>query len=151
MRKTLFFSLLLIAACASKERRPASLVSVNGVIELQQALDAGAAPTVAYLRKQTTAKSYDGLNGRDPAAQLPAGLLAERVAQPVSKEKRMQTQFLRKYRAWTPERRVARAGQLIADFHCGNAIEAQSLGMILELDFPEEKARASSQDLHEKV
>lgn len=151
MRKTLLFSLLIISACASKERRPASLVSSSGVVELQQALHMGAAPTVAYLKTQTTAKSYDGLNGHDPAAQLPASLRAERVVQPVSKEKSQQTQFLRKYRAWTPERRVARADQLVADFQCGQAIEAQSLGMILELDFPEEKAKASSQALHEKV
>jgi len=154
MRKILIISFLVVSACASKERRSAAVVIVptNGVVDLEQALQSGAAPTVAYLKTQTTAKSYDGLNGRDPADQLPAAIRAERIVQATPKDKITQSGFIRKFRAWTPSHREKHAQSLLGEnFHCGNAIEAQSMAMTLEIDFPEETAMASSQALHEKV
>lgn len=155
MRKILIVSLLIVSACASKERKPAAVAVLvptsDGVVELEQALQQGAAPTVAYLKTQVTAKSYDGLNGRDPAAQLPSAIRAERITQVVPKDRVTLTTFIRKFREWTPARRAHYATQLQSEkFHCGQALEAQAMAMTLEIDFPEEAAMVSSQALHEK-
>lgn len=155
MRKILIVSLLIVSACASKERKPAAVAVLvptsDGVVELEQALQQGAAPTVAYLKTQVTAKSYDGLNGRDPAAQLPSAIRAERITQVVPKDRVTLTTFIRKFREWTPARRAHYATQLQGEkFHCGQALEAQAMAMTLEIDFPEEAAMVSAQALHEK-
>ncbi|MBS1970960.1 MAG: lytic transglycosylase domain-containing protein [Bdellovibrionales bacterium] len=155
MRKILITSLLVVSACASKERRPAAvpvlIPASDGAVELDQALQQGATPTVAYLKTQVTAKSYDGLNGRDPAAQLPTAIRAERITQAIPKDRNVLTAFIRKFREWTPARRAHYATQLQGEnFHCGQAVEAQAMAMTLEIDFPEEGAMASSQALHEK-
>jgi len=155
MRKILIVSLFLVSACATKERQPASLSILvptsDGAVGLEQALQQGATPTVAYLKSQVTAKSYDGLNGRDPAAHLPAAIRSERVAIVIPKERNALTAFIRKFREWTPSRRAQHASLLQGDqFHCGQALEAQALAMTLEIDFPDEGAMVSSQSLHEK-
>jgi transglycosylase-like protein with SLT domain len=155
MRKILIISLFFLSACASKERRPAAapvlVPASDGLVELEQALLQGAAPTVTYLKSQLTVKSYEGLNGRDPAASLPVSIRAERISQPVSKERNTLTMFIRRFREWSPVRRARYAAQLQGDdFHCGRAVEAQAMAMTLEIDFPEEGAMVSSQALHEK-
>lgn len=155
MRKILITSLLIVSACASKERRPTAVPVLvpasDGAVELDQALQQGASPTVAYLKTQVTVKSYDGLNGRDPAAQLPTAIRAERITQAIPKDRNVLTAFIRKFREWTPAHRARYASQLQGDgFHCGQAVEAQAMAMTLEIDFPEEAAMASSQVLHEK-
>lgn len=155
MRKILVLSLFLISACASKERRPAAVPVLvptsNGVVDLEQALQQGAGPTVAYLKTQVTAKSFEGLDSRDPAAQLPAAIRSERIVLQTPKDKATQSAFVRKFRAWTPARRQAHAQRLMNDFHCGEAIEAQSMAFTLEIDFPNDDAKKSAESLHQEV
>ncbi len=150
MRKLFIFSFLLITGCATKSREPAMVVP-SGALELSQALQQGMAPTLAQLRLQTSVLGFEGLNSKDPAAQLPASLKAEKTVQVVSKDKSQQQQFLKKFRNWSLTKKAHRGHQLLAEFDCGKAVESQALGFSLELDFPEAEASLVSQNLHEKV
>ncbi|MFM6928653.1 MAG: transglycosylase SLT domain-containing protein, partial [Bdellovibrio sp.] len=151
MRKLLLASLILLSGCATKSRQPSSVASLpSDAWKLDQALAQGTVPTLDYLKVHITAKPYSGLNGRDPSAQLPKEIRAEKGT-PVSKEKNQQSVFLRKFRGWTPEHRVQHGDELVANFSCENAVETQSMGYILEIDFPEQKAKELSQSLHDKV
>lgn len=152
MHYLLIISLLFVTACAttSKSRLPAA-VAPTGSLELSQALQQGADPTLVYLRTQTTAESYPGLNARDPAAALPEGLRAVRVATVVPKERQEQQKYIRKFRNWSSEKRSSKASELLASFECSKAIESQALGFTLEIDYPEQEAKDASQALHEKV
>jgi len=151
MRKLVLASLILLSGCATKSRQPSSVVSLpSNAWELEQALSQGTVPTLDYLKTHITATPYGGLNGRDPSAQLPKEIRAEKGA-PVSKEKNQQSAFIRKFRGWTPEHRVKHGDELVANFSCEHALETQSMGYILEIDFPEQKAKELSASLHDKV
>lgn len=148
MRELLIFALLFVSACSTTSRRPASVP--EDALTLEQALQQGPVPTLAYLKSRIKAQSYPEIKSVDPLAQVPAILKAGRPA-PSSEDKRAQQQFLRQYRAWSPARRVHRAQELVTEFECSKAVETQTLGFSLEIDFPAEDARAASQSLHEKV
>jgi hypothetical protein len=147
------FILLVVAACASKPRQPSS-VSLpeppKDALTLEQALVQGSEQTLAYLHQQTALQSYPGLEGRDPAAQIPASLKAVRSAAS-SHEKSQQQAHLRKFRPWSLAKKMTRAKDLLEDFTCEKGLESQALGYSLELDFPEATAMTTSQSLHEKV
>src|SRR5437868_6301447 len=101
MRYILISLFLLGSACASKSRLPSSAnVAPGEALELEQALQQGAAPTLAYLKAQTSVTAYEGLSSRDPAVNLPKSIKAERSVQS-SKEKSVQQMYLRKFRAWS--------------------------------------------------
>jgi soluble lytic murein transglycosylase len=70
---------------------------------------------------------------------------------PITKEKKEQQAFLRKFRGWSPGKRATHGEELVSEFNCDKALETQALGYSLELDFPETRARDVSQALHEKV
>lgn len=150
MRHLLIVVLLFISACSSTPtpRRPASVPS--DALSLEQALQQGQEPTLTYLKSKTTAQAYPDMDPQEPFAQLPASLRAGKPA-PLSEEKKTQQKFLRQYRPWSAKKKIRRAEELVADFNCDKAIESQTLGFSLEIDFPAEEARAASQALHEKV
>lgn len=152
MRKIVLTSFIFLAACATKPRQPSSVVVTvpKGAWELEQALSQGTEPTLGYLKEHIIAKPYEGINGREPLAQIPKEIRSERVTTH-SKEKSLQQAFLRKFRAWSPERRIKHSDELLANFTCEHATETQSMGYILEIDFPEQKAKELSQSLHDKV
>lgn len=158
MRFTFLTLAIFTTACASKTPHPAvSTEPVAHVIaaattpafELEQALQGGEPVTLAKLKSQSTAQSFGELSSRDPAASLPEDLKVEKT-QATTKDHTQQV-FLRKFHNWSFHRKMARAGQLLDGFQCGNAVEAQSMGFSLELDFPSEEAMKTSEALHEKV
>lgn len=154
MQYLIIFAIILASGCASKPRQPSSVVTAvpKGALELEQALTQGSMPTVAHLKSLTTAKAYEGLTSRDPAAQLPDSLRAEKyVAPAVTKEKAQQSQFLRKFRSWSFAKKTSKGRELVENFTCENVIETQSLGYSLELDYPAEEAGQLAKELHEKV
>lgn len=118
---------------------------------MEHALELGAEPTLAWMRTQATAKSFEGLSARDPAEALPASLKAERISTAVSEDKKRQSAFFRQFRAWKFSRKLARAQALATDFRCEDGLEAQALGHSLEIDFPEAEAITISRTLHEKI
>jgi soluble lytic murein transglycosylase-like protein len=146
----LFFVCHFVSACASKSRQPTATGSASETLDLEQALQQGAAPTLAYLKARTSLKSYEGLNSRDPAIYIPKSLKAERSVQ-ATKEKSLQQQYLRKFRTWSLEKKTRREQELLADFNCGKAVESQALGYSLELNYPAAEASAASRALHEQV
>jgi soluble lytic murein transglycosylase len=178
MEKLFFVSLVfVISACASKTT-PARDVSATtpptpatattpsqtpvvtpalqsqvttGPLYLDQALIQGGDATIAYLKSQTTAKPFDGINGRDPMKALPQDLRAERIALSVPPEKKQQQKFLHKFHNWSAKKRLSKGQELAEGFDCKNAIETQAMGFSLELDFPDSDAMETSQLLHEKV
>jgi soluble lytic murein transglycosylase-like protein len=135
-------------ACASANRAPATAPA--GTLPLEQALQQGLPKTLEYLKPLAVGESYVTGTLRDPAANVPKSLKAERPAKP-SKEKSQQQRFLKIFRAWSLNRKTAKARVLTADFDCSKALEAQALGFSLELDFPEDEATIASTALHEKV
>lgn len=122
----------------------------SGSLELGQALQQGAAPTLIYLRSQSSAKPFEGLYSVDPATALPPSLKADKPIQ-VSQEKSQRQQFLRTFRKWSFAKKAHRGTELISEFSCDKALESQALGLSLEIDFPEAEAITTSQLLHEKV
>lgn len=151
MHYTFVLFFVIISACATKSRQPSSFEEVpKGALDLERALLQGPELTLAHLRTQITLQSYPGLDSKDPAAQIPLILKGGRPAS-ISPEKSLQQQYLRKFRSWNLARKTNRANELVAEFECGKAIETQTLGFSLELDFPETIAISASQSLHEKV
>jgi soluble lytic murein transglycosylase len=150
MRHVFIFLLLSISACATKSRQPNLVGEASETLELEQALQQGEAPTLAFLKMQTSLKGFEGLNSRDPAIYIPKSLKAEKLVQ-VSKEKSLQQQYLRKFRSWSLAKKTKRERELVAEFDCGKAIESQALGFSLELSFPEAEASAAARALHEQV
>ncbi|MBC7371864.1 MAG: lytic transglycosylase domain-containing protein, partial [Bdellovibrionaceae bacterium] len=146
----MFFSFLLSISCASPSRQPTAVQNPGAPLELAEALQMGAVPAVARLRSQLTALSFEGLDSRDPAMVLPAGLRAEKPAK-ISKEKNQQSQFIRKFKTWKFAKKLRRAQELTVDFGCESAMETQALAFTFEIDFPENDAISWSQVLHEKV
>lgn len=146
-------SLILLSACASKPRHPASvMVEVpQGSLKLEQALTQGQASTLEYLRAQNKAAPFEGLKGKDPAAQIPAELKAGRAVVVSNEEKNVRQSFIRKYRAMSFAKKSQHATDILANFDCKQALEGQALGLSLEIDFPEVAAMDLSRDLHEKV
>jgi hypothetical protein len=160
MRYMLFILLLVSFGCASKPRQPATAGEATPVtpatggssetMDLDAALQKGPGPTLEFLKAQSKAKSFDGLDSADPAANLPRSLKPERSSQ-LNKEKSFQQAFLRKFKAWNLPKKLNRGQELLADFDCGKATESQALGFSLEIDFPDQDAGKTSQALHEKI
>ncbi|MGZ3745266.1 MAG: hypothetical protein ACXVBQ_15490, partial [Pseudobdellovibrionaceae bacterium] len=96
MRSLLIFTLFTFLACAAKTRQPDALADNPGGLELEQALQQGAAPTLGFLKEHISLKSFEGLNSRDPAVHIPKSLKAEKTVQ-VSKEKNLQQMYIRKF------------------------------------------------------
>ena len=153
MRYLLLSSILFVSACAttSKPRVPASEAPPTGSLELTQALQQGVEPTLAYLKSQSSAEAFTGLNGRDPAAALPESLRAVRVTTVTPPEKQEQQKFIRLFKKWSTAKRSAKSAELLEGFTCEKAIESQSLAFTLEIDYPEQAAKDAAQALHEKV
>ncbi|HEY8271421.1 MAG TPA: lytic transglycosylase domain-containing protein [Pseudobdellovibrionaceae bacterium] len=150
MRFIILLIIFMSSACATKIRQPNAVDAPANSLELEQALLQGAAPTLAFLKTQTSLKSFEGLNSRDPAIYIPKTLKAEKSF-PISKEKNLQQHFLRRFRGWNLKQKIKREHELLADFNCGKAVETQALGFSFELDFPEAEASAGSRALHEQV
>ncbi|WP_413560337.1 lytic transglycosylase domain-containing protein [Bdellovibrio sp. HCB209] len=155
MRKIAVISLLFLSACASKSRTPSAAEVVvtpppAGALTLDQALLQGQDATIEHLKGQIKAEAYTSLQTREPAADMPQSIRAERIKND-DPNKKQQSAFLRKFRGWSSHKRVTHGGELVADFNCDKALESQALGYSLELDFPEAQARDVSKQLHEKV
>lgn len=141
---------LFSSACASTNRHPAA-VAPAGSLLLEDAITQGPTATLQYLKNQTTdVTGYVQGHPRDPAALIPQELKAEKPAPP-SKEKRQQQAFFKLFRSWGLARKTAKARALTSEFECSKALEAQSLGLSLELEFPDEEATIASEALHQKV
>ena len=153
MRKLLLTSILFVSACAttSKPRTPAAEAPPTGSLELSQALQQGAEPTLAYLKSQSTAEPFAHLSGRDPAAGLPESLRSVKVTTVVPKEKQEQQKYIRQFRNWSTAKRSSKSTELLEGFTCDKAIESQALAFTLEIDYPEQTAKDAAQALHEKV
>ncbi|RYZ85427.1 MAG: hypothetical protein EOP04_15990 [Proteobacteria bacterium] len=117
MRVIMLFSVLISISCASNNsrREPTAVLPPGKLLELSEALQMGAVPAVAHLRSQITAKSFDGLYARDPAAALPLSLRPEKQPK-VSKEKNVQFQFIKKFKTWNLAKKTRRAQELTVDF-----------------------------------
>ncbi|MGZ3745746.1 MAG: lytic transglycosylase domain-containing protein [Pseudobdellovibrionaceae bacterium] len=150
MRSLLIFTLFTFLACAAKTRQPDALADNPGGLELEQALQQGAAPTLGFLKEHISLKSFEGLNSRDPAVHIPKSLKAEKTVQ-VSKEKNLQQMYIRKFHTWKLAKKIKRESEILTDFSCAKAVEAQALGFSFELDFPEAEAAKGSRTLHEQV
>ncbi|QDK44508.1 hypothetical protein DOM22_04715 [Bdellovibrio sp. ZAP7] len=156
MRKLVLISFVFLAACASKSRQPTAVAEVvqipapAGALTLDQALAQGQDATIEYLKSQLKAQPYGSLDSRDPAADMATSVRAERIKND-NPDKKQQSAFLKKFRGWSPKKRVTHGEELVADFNCDKALESQALGYSLELDFPEQAARDTSKQLHEKV
>lgn len=147
------FIILVLSACASKPRHPAGVVAEVplGSLKLDQALTQGAVATFEYLRTQNKSSPFEGLRGKDPAAQIPVEMKAVKAAAVSNEEKSLRQSFIRKYRPMSFARKAKRGADLLANFDCKQAVESQALGLSLEVDFPEVAAMDLSRDLHEKV
>ncbi len=150
MRYMLVFILLFVFGCVSKPRQPNAMGSALATLELEQALQQGEGPTLAYLKAQTSLKSFTGLNSRDPAINIPKSIKAEKLSQ-ATKEKSLLQAYLRKFRTWSLAKKTKKGHELVAKFDCGKAVESQALGFSLELDFPEIEASTVSRALHEQI
>ncbi len=150
MRYLLLILFVFVSACATRTRLPAA-VAPEGALELSEALSQGVKPTLEYLKNQTTAKSFSGLTGSDPAKNIPDSLKAPRVSSVSTKVKSQQGQFLRRHRQWSSKKRASKAQELVSDFNCDKAVETQALGYSMEIDFPADEAMTAAQALHEKV
>jgi hypothetical protein len=139
---------LFSTACASSSRLPASAPA--GTLALDIALQQGPAATLEYLKAHNGSVGYVKGNPRDPAAFLPKSLKAERPAKP-PKEKREQQVFFKRFRPWSLAKKTTKAQEIISEFECSRALEAQSLGLSLEIDFPDTEATVASETLHQKV
>jgi hypothetical protein len=149
MHYILFSFFLFSIACATPTRHPAA-VAPPGSLLLEQALQQGPAPTLEYLKTQTSVTGYIQGHPRDPAAMIPKELRAERPVPP-PKEKKIQQAFFKRFRPWSLAKKTAKARELTEGFECSRALESQSLGFSLELDFPDDEATIASTALHEKV
>lgn len=154
MKYLVIASLVTLSACASKTRQPAmAVVEVpKGSLKLEEALTKGAGATFEYLRTQNKATPFEGVSGKDPAANIPAELKAVRtVAAAANEEKSLRQSFIRKFRPMSFARKAKRGADILASFDCKQAVESQALGLALEIDFPQTEAMDLSRDLHEKV
>lgn len=157
MHYILLLSILFVTACSTtKLREPATAAPAPvGTLELEEALRQGPAATLEYLKSHASipvpAKTEGDVKIRDFTSLVPPSLRAERAPSTLTKEKSQQQVFLKKFRNWTIAKKTKHGRELVESFTCEKAVETQSLGYSLELDFPETEAREVSQSLHEKV
>ncbi len=157
MRYILFSLFILVTACSTTKPRESAVVAPVGALTLEAALQQAPTATLSYLKTQTASAEnpekveVKSIQKRDVASLLPDSLKAEKNTAPAPREKSQQQAFLRKFRNWTVAKKTKHGKELVEKFNCEQAVETQSLGYSLELDFPEQEARDVSRSLHEKV
>lgn len=150
MKKLLFLSILVVAGCAVRSPGPAVKTNSSKGLELSEALTLGPAEAIAHLREQTQLPGFSEFQLKDPAEKIPEVFRTDVVSQ-TSSEKIQRQKFLRQFKSWSLGRKTYRGQQIMAEFTCDKALEAQALGLSLELDYPQTQAQFISENLHEKV